>query len=97
MRLRGAGKRLLREGDAMEFATAEMRAADLLKQAERYRGLAADAAEHDTANRLRRLAQDLESEAAIEMAHAALLRNRGRSDAAAGETSIAEADRKEKA
>jgi thiamine pyrophosphate-dependent acetolactate synthase large subunit-like protein len=59
----------------MEFETAEARAATLLKRAERYRRLAAKTVEHDTHARLRRLAEDLEADAAIEMAHAALLRH----------------------
>ena len=80
----------------MAFETAEIRAADLLKRAERYRGLAAKAAAHETANRLRRLAQDLESEAAIEMAHAALLRHRDRRDDPAGEPVMAGTEREEK-
>jgi hypothetical protein len=65
----------------MEIDAAEAWAAVLLKRAERYRGLAAKAAERDTESRLRRLAAALESEAAIEMAHAALLRNSARGGA----------------
>jgi hypothetical protein len=58
-----------------EFDAAEGRAAVLLKRATRYRALAAAALEHETKSRLRRLAADIEAEAAIEMAHAALLRH----------------------
>jgi hypothetical protein len=59
----------------MEFEAAEACAAMLLTRAERYRRLAAKTVEHDTQVRLRRLAEDLEADAAIEMAHAALLRH----------------------
>ncbi len=59
----------------MEFEAAKARAAILLRRAERYRDLAGKTVEHDTQVRLRRLAEDLEAEAAIEMAHAALLRH----------------------
>lgn len=79
----------------MEFETAELRATELLKRAERYRGLAAKAAERETQSRLRRLAQDLESEAAIEMAHAALLRNSEDGGADAREEAIAGAGDKD--
>jgi len=59
----------------MEFEAAEARTATLLKRAERYRRLAAKTVEPDTQVRLRHLAEDIEAEAAIEMAHAALLRH----------------------
>ena len=54
---------------------AEARAQGLSARAERYRGLAAQAAEPETTRRLHRIAQEIEAEAAIEKARAALLRN----------------------
>jgi hypothetical protein len=62
----------------MDIDAAEARAAVLLKRAAQYRGLAEATAERETQLRLRRQAQTLESEAAIEMAHAALLRHSAR-------------------
>jgi hypothetical protein len=59
----------------MEFTQAAARAAILLQRAERCRQAAAKAVTGDTVTRLRRRAEQLESEAAIEMAHAALLRH----------------------
>jgi len=78
--------------DERDLETVAARAAGLLKRAERYRGLAAKAAERETALRLRRMAQELESEAAIEMAHAALMRNAARDD----ETTMADTGGREK-
>ena len=79
----------------MDFEAAEARAGVLLKRAQRYRDLAAKAADHVTQSRLRRLGQDLEAEAAIEMAHAALLRHSGRDGANSREEAIAGAQSEE--
>lgn len=75
----------------MDFEAAKARTGVLLKRAERYRDLATKAAERETQSRLRRLARDLESEAAIEMAHAALLRHSERDSAEARNEAIAAA------
>ena len=60
---------------ATEFEAAAARAARLLKRAEHFRRRAAQATDASTGQRLADLARALEAAAAVDMAHAALLRH----------------------